>query len=213
MRKARNGLWLPEKHAPRSRGAVSAYRWGTLSSQDRELALADGWLPPAAGGAARTYGVWNGAQPTTAAIAKVTTGTAIKTMLQLQSGSAVGLRVIEWGVSFDTALATPAQVELIDTAAVAATVTAFAAADVVKMNGPNDAATTAVLGTTASGFTATAEGTITSGRLGDYQLVTQSYVKQFPLGREFEIPVSHNLRVRVTSGTAVNMICYLIYEE
>lgn len=170
-------------------------------------------LPKIAGGSARTYAAWNGTQPTTAALVKVTTGVAIKTLMQVQTPSTQGLRVIEWGVSFDAVSATPIQCELVDTAAIAATVTTYAATDIVKHNGPNDAASVMTLGTAASGFTASAEGTTTAGRLGDYQMVAQSYVKQFPLGREFEVPVSHNLRIRVTAGTAVNAICYIIWEE
>lgn len=48
---------------------------------------------------AMTYAVWNGPMPTTAALAKVATGTAIKTMMQLVP--AQNIRVIEWGASFD----------------------------------------------------------------------------------------------------------------
>jgi hypothetical protein len=172
------------------------------------------FTPKIAGGAARTFAAWNGTQATTGALTKVTTGTAVKTLMQIQTNAtAPGIRVIEWGISFDAVAGVPIECELIDTVSVAATVTTYASTDIVYMNNPSAEVSTIVRGTTASGFTATAEGTITAGRTGDYQLVSQQYVKQFPLGREFEVPISHNLRVRVTAGTAVNAIAYVVWEE
>lgn len=164
---------------------------------------------------AKTYLAYNGPMPTTAAPASVPTGTAIKTLLQIATPSTQQLRVVEWGISFDgSAAATPGKVELIQTD-VAATVTAFTTGGIVAHNGPNDAGSVMTLGTTASGYTATAEGTITATRLLDLQLIapTSQYVKQFPLGREPEVPVSRFLRVRVTFPATVNALCYVIWEE
>lgn len=167
-----------------------------------------------------TYGVWNGPMPTTAALVKVTTGTAIKTMLQLVA--AVPIRVVEWGACFDgTAAATPVECELIDTQAIAATVTAYAVADVFPYSNPNDPANTAGstgtplnLGTALSGYTATVEGTTTATRLGDYQQIapTNQYVHQWPLSREFGVAAGKVLRIRMTTGTAINALCYVIFE-
>src|ERR1700733_1285074 len=81
------------------------------------------------------YQVYNGAMPTTSSAVKVTTGTSIKTMLQIKP--AIPIEVIEWGVSFDgSAAATPGICELIDTGTVFATVTAYAVADVYPTNNP-----------------------------------------------------------------------------
>lgn len=167
-----------------------------------------------------TYIVYNGAMPTTASAAKVTTGTAIKTMLQIKP--AVPIKVVEWGVSFDgSAAATPGTCELIDTGTVFATVTAYAAADVMPYQDPNAPANTAGtsgtplnLGTSASGYTSTVEGTITATRLGDVQLVapTNQNWKQFPLGREFGVLAGDSLRIRVNFGAAINCLCYVIFE-
>lgn len=167
-----------------------------------------------------TYIVYNGAMPTTSSSAKVTTGTSVKTMLQVEP--AVPIKVVEWGCSFDgSAAATPGIVELIDTGTVFATVTAYAAADVMKFFDPNAPTNTAGssgtplnLGTANSGYTSTAEGSITATRVGDVQLVapTNQYVKQFPLGREFGVPVGDSLRIRVNFGTAVNCLCYVVFE-
>jgi hypothetical protein len=164
---------------------------------------------------ATLYWAVNGAMPTTAALSPVTTGTAIKTMLQVASSSTRPLKLVEWGISFDgSAAATPIKCELIQTD-VAATVTAHVAAGVQPYDDPNAPASTVTLGTSATGYTATAEGTITATRYADIQLVapTGQWVKQWPLGREFQLPVSKFLRVRVTAGAAVNAYCYVIWEE
>ena len=164
---------------------------------------------------ATLYFAANGAMPTTAALTKVTTGTVIKTMLQIASSATRPLKVVEWGISFDgSAAATPIQCELVQTD-VAATVTAHVAAGVQPYDDPNAPASTVTLGTSATGYTASAEGSITTTRYGDLQLIapTNQYVKQWPLGREFQVPVSKFLRVRVTAGTAVNAYCYVIWEE
>ena len=54
------------------------------------------------------YWIGNGPMPTTAAFAPVTTGTAIKTLLQLKPFNIV--RIVEWGVSFDGSAAAKANV-------------------------------------------------------------------------------------------------------
>jgi hypothetical protein len=157
------------------------------------------------------YWAHNGAAPTTAAAVKVTTGTSIKTLLQVATGSAVPIAVIEWGVSFDgSAAATPIAVELIQTD-VAATVTSF-----TPQNYDNYTSTSQCPGGTAlTGYSASAEGTITATRYADLQLIapTNQYVKQWPLGREFDLPVSKFLRIRVTAAAAVNAYCYVIWQE
>ncbi len=72
------------------------------------------------------YKVWNGPMPTTAAQQKVTTGTAIKTMLQIALPSTRQIQLISWGFTLDAVPASAGQVELIQTD-VAATVTAHVA--------------------------------------------------------------------------------------
>src|SRR5687767_4363899 len=109
--------------------------------------------------------------PTTAALTPITTGTAIKTLLQIASSSSRPLKVVEWGISFDgTTVNTPIKCELIQTD-VAATVTAHVAAGVQPYDDPNAPASTVTLGTAATGYTATAEGSITTTRYGDLQLL------------------------------------------
>jgi hypothetical protein len=162
-----------------------------------------------------TYVAYNGAAPTTAALTSVTTGTAIKTLLQIATPATCELRISEWGISFDgSAAATPIKVELVDTN-VAATVTAHVAAGLMSLNDTNTVASRMTLGTTATGYTATVEGTTTAARLLDYQQVSPTglYVKQWPLGLEPEVAVSRFLRVRVTAAAAVNAVCYVVWSE
>ncbi len=165
---------------------------------------------------AKSYFTANGPSPTTAAQVPVTTGTTIKTMLQLATPATEDISVVEWGISFDgSAAAAPIRVELLETGAVAATVTAHAAAGLVKWSSPNDSGSLLTLGAAATGYTATAEGTITTSRMLDLQFIspTSQYVKQFPLGREPRMGSSRFLRIRVTAPAAVNCYCYIIWEE
>lgn len=160
---------------------------------------------------------FNGAGQTTAAPAKVTTGTAIKTMLQVKP--LIPCKVIEWGCSFDgSAAATPGEIELITSGAVAATVTANAAGDTTQWNAAaqlaNANSTFLSYGTTATGYTASGEGSVTATETFDAQLIapTNQYLKQFPLGREPELAINSLLRVRMTFAAAINAYCYVILE-
>src|SRR3972149_3248382 len=114
------------------------------------------------------YKIYNGPMPTTAAQATVTTGTAIKTMLQVKTSATVGAHVVEWGISFDgSAAATPIKCELIETGTVFATVTAHVAAGIVNLDPFGTTPTSGfpfTFTTTATGYTASAEGTITATR-------------------------------------------------
>lgn len=169
---------------------------------------------------AALYLIPNGPSPTTAAQVVVTTGTAIKTLLQVQSSATMGLKIVEWGISFDGAAhAAGIKCELIETD-VAATVTAHVTAGIVRLNADavqgGDPVTNRILvGTEATGYTASAEDTTTASRVFDVQLVSPagSYLKQFPLGREpYMKPGSFWTRVRVTAAAAVNAYCYIVVE-
>lgn len=166
------------------------------------------------------YLIGNGAMQTTAAFVKVTTGTAIKTMLQVKPGTTNFAKIIEWGISFDgSAAATPGQIELIETD-VAATVTATASADITKLdavalNAGDPTTSLIAVGTSATGYTASVEGSITTVRnLAGPQFIapTTQFIQQFPLGREPIIQPSKFARIRVTFGTAVNAYCYMVVE-
>lgn len=163
------------------------------------------------------YKVFNGPMPTTAKIAAVTTGTAIKTLLQVKPGPTQVLRVVEWGLAFDgSALATPIYADLIETD-VAATVTAFVANDIVKfdadaLNAGDPTTSLIAVGTAASGYTGSAEGTITASRVGDVQLIlpTNQWVFQFQPKSRFVLQPGKFGRVRVQAPAAVNAIAWML---
>lgn len=169
------------------------------------------------------YKVYNGAMPTTAVLTAVTTGTNIKTLLQLKLGASTNQvgKIVQWGIHFDgSSAATPIAVELLSTKTVGATITEFVAADIINLGDPNAAAVTDdfPLAFTAagdeSGYTATAEGTITASRLFRSCLVapTNSYDEQLPLGREYIFRNDEFVRIRVKAASAVNAVCYIIFE-
>lgn len=147
----------------------------------------------------------------TAAPTAVTTGTALKTMLQLKA--AVPLWIVEWGYFFDQ---TPSdiKVELVEVD-VAATVTALTDADISALDAVADGVAASVAGImegiSATGYTSTAEGTPTVVRNLDAPQISslKAFVKPFALGERPIIQVGKFARVRVTAGAAVNMLTYL----
>lgn len=158
------------------------------------------------------YQAMNAPMQTAAAPVGVTTGTAIKTLLQLAAPSTRDLRIVAWGISFDGAPAA-IRAELIQTD-VAATVTAHVASGVQPWSDPYAPASLVTLGTSATGYTATAEGTVTATRALDTPiLTTNTYAYEWPLGHEPRVPVSKFLRVRVTAAVAVNALCWVRYKE
>lgn len=165
------------------------------------------------------YRTWNGPMPTTAAQAKVTTGTAIKTMLQLATPATRQIQLISWGFSLDVAPGAASVVELLQTD-VAATVTAHTASGVQQLD-PNAPASLLTLGTAATGYTATAEGTITAARVFDTKQIPLAagatdltYTWQWMPDERPIVAVSRFLRVRATFATsASNMTCWVCWDE
>lgn len=168
------------------------------------------------------YTVFNAPAPTTAGLVKVTTGTVIKTMLQIATPSTRQCRILEWGYQLDAAPATTGVglVELIETGSVGATVTAHVAAGLIN-DDPNGSASLMSLGAGLTGYTASAEGTITATRPFDAQLVAgvsngadpTSYLRTFLPGAQPIVAASRTLRVRATFSVAVNMLTWVKFEE
>lgn len=154
--------------------------------------------------------------PTTAKFVAVTTGTGIKTLLQLKPFNQCKIKA--WGISFDgSAAATPIAVELLETGTVFGTVTGSADADVMKLDGTDQAVASIAgltLSTTGTGYTCTSEGSITTTRLFDAELVapTNQYIYQFPLGQEPVLVIGNACRVRVHAPAAVNAITWIEVE-
>ena len=166
---------------------------------------------------ASQFKIWNGSFATTASQLAVTTGTAIKTMLQVKGIAAVKFKVLAWGFSFDgAAAAAGVQVELLETGTIFGTVTASAAGDILPHNDSGAPASTTYfsVGTAATGYTCTAEGSIVATRVFDTVLMqpTGAYAWEFSLGREPEIAAISALRIRVKAAAAVNMLCWVLVE-
>jgi hypothetical protein len=169
------------------------------------------------------YTIYNGASPTTAKFVAVTTGVTIKTLLQVKPSATKTAKIIEWGFKCDApASAALAVIELLQTD-VAATVTASALADIVKVDadalaGGDQTTNLIQIGTTSTGYTSSGEGTITAVRLFDHLLMTipssngYEFVKQWPLGREPVIEIAKFGRIRTHFSVAVNAVCYMTVE-
>lgn len=165
------------------------------------------------------YKIYNFAMVTTAQPTPVTTGTSLKTLLQVKPSATASMKVLEWGIDFDGSVAaTPIMCELLETD-VAAKVTACVANDIIKydgiaLNGGDPTTNLIQVGTSSTGYTASAEGTTTASRLFDCQQVAPSsqYVMKFDAGREPVVQISKFLRIRVKAGTAVNAKCYVLVE-
>ena len=161
------------------------------------------------------YIAYPGPVGTTAPPAPISTGTSTKTLLQIATPATRQIRPVEWGISFaGYQAAEPVRVELVETD-VAATVTAHVASGVQPYDDPNAPASAVVLGTTATGYDASAEGSVTSARHAALALVspTTQWHFQWPLGREFRVAPSRFLRVRVTAPASVGAYAYVIWEE
>jgi len=165
------------------------------------------------------YRCYNGAMATTAAQAKVTTGTAIKTMLQVATPATRQIQILEWGYSLDVFSTATGQVELLETD-VAATVTAHVAAGVQPLT-PGQPASLVTLSTTATGYTSSSENTVTASRTFDAQQVLEdapaannSYTRSFIPGLDAPIvAVSKFLRIRCTFTVAASMTCWIMWDE
>jgi hypothetical protein len=165
------------------------------------------------------YKVFNVAQPTIAAPAAVATGTTIKTMLQLTSPTK-NLQVVSWGYTISALPGGIGVFELIQTD-VAATVTAHVASGIVGLD-PNGSTPTLTVGSvTGTGYTASAEGTVTATRLFDVDqiptasgLVPINYDYQFVPDERPVCAAGKFLRVRVTTPTSgTNMLCWVTVNE
>lgn len=166
------------------------------------------------------YKAFNFAMPTTAAPTPVTTGTAIRTMLQIAPTRLI--EMVGWGYTFDDLPGADSIVELLTTGTVFATVTAHASTGIIKMGNPATDASQVTLGVSATGFTATAEGAITATRMFDLRTISNSetsaaplfsYEKYFLPG-EYQVAAGDALRIRATTPTSPStMLCWVAWLE
>lgn len=167
------------------------------------------------------YKTWNGPMPTAAAQASATTGTTIKTMLQIATPSTRQMQLISWGFTIDGAPGDLSVFELLQTD-VAATVVAAGASGVQPLD-PNAPASLVLLGVNATGFSASAEGAIISTRVFDTVAASSSltltagmatYRYQWMPDERPIVGTTKFLRVRATTPTtATNMRCFVVWDE
>lgn len=153
--------------------------------------------------AANLWVVYSAAVPTTASMARTATGTAIKTHLQLTASG--DLTVVSWGVVLESTPTVPVYAELINTTTVAG-------------GSPTPVTPTNVRGSTASaataGFAPATEGTVvaTTRTFDTAIMLSNSYEYEWSLGREPILESAQVLRVRLTTATTVNALCWIVYE-
>lgn len=162
------------------------------------------------------YKIWNGPMPTTACQLAVTTGTAIKTLLQIKPFNLCS--IVAWGLSFDGAAAAAGiQCELLSTGTIFGTVTAHVDADIHKWMGTQDSVASVMgltLGTSATGYTCTSEGSIVATKIFDSQFVqpTGQYAWEFSLGNRPAVAIGDCGRIRVKAAAAVNALAWMLLE-
>ncbi len=166
-----------------------------------------------------SYIAWNSAMPTTAARAGVLTGTSAKTMLQIATPSTNKIRIVRWGVRFETAPTAIVRCELLDTNVAATALTAHVAAGVQPYADANAPASLMTLGTGATGYGPAGSGTensVTASRSADEWVApigVSYYDYEWSLGREFEVAVSRFVRLRMTTATTITAQCYIVWDE
>lgn len=168
------------------------------------------------------YRCFNGAMVTTAALAAVTTGTSIKTMLQLATPSTRQIMLLGWGFTLDDPPGADGVIDLIESDT-AATVTAHVAAGVQKLTA-GITASLLTLGTSATGYTSSSETAPTTTRtLGEPISLSSTSAEAAPVmrGGELWVPgegpvvdVSKFVRLRATTPTtAADMRCWISWME
>ncbi len=144
------------------------------------------------------------------AVVEVATSAAIKTVLQIATPSTTNIRVIAWCLSLDGTSGVPGVVTLIDVD-VAATVTAVTPE---KWENVDNQSSLCVSGTSATGYSGSAEGTIGDSRILDAQEITPNsggYSIWFP--KPPLVKASRFLRIRTLFAVDVNCIPWIIFEE
>lgn len=144
-------------------------------------------------------------------ITEVATGTALKTLLQVATPSTTDIRILGWGCSFDGVAPTnPAgKLQLVDVN-VAATVTTLTPE---KWGSDDNPASLCVGGASATGYNASAEGSITGSRILDPQNIhpQSGYAVWFPKGPK--VKASRFVRVRAHFSVDINAVPWVVWEE
>lgn len=167
------------------------------------------------------YKAWNSAMVTTASPAAVTTGTSIKTMLQLATPATRVIKILGWGYSCDDPPGADAAFDLIQSDT-AATVTAHVAAGVqpIPVGIP---ASLLTLGVSATGFSSSSEtAPVTTKTLDVVRMSSVSAEAAPKMTHERwwdwdaapTVAVSSFVRMRATTPTtAVDLTTWICWSE
>jgi len=167
------------------------------------------------------YRCYNSAMVTTASMVAVTTGTTIKTMLQLSLPATRMIKILAWGFSTDDPPGADAVFDLIESDT-AATVTAHVASGVQPV--PSGIpASLLTLGVSATGFSSSSETAPTVTRTLDIVRMSSvsaeaapvmEYPRKFDWDEAPTIAVSKFVRLRATTPTtAVDLTCWIEWCE
>lgn len=130
-----------------------------------------------------------------------------KTIAELGVSSTNRIKVVAWSVTFDgvTASAVPVKIEVGRFSAAVTTASAYTANKIDPADGA---------ATVTAKNSATAEGAGTASDVEIYRVPpTGGFVMQFPLGREWVMPVSTFWRIRCTAAAGVNVTFTVTWEE
>lgn len=169
------------------------------------------------------YQCVNAATPTTSAVVKQSTGTSIRTMLQIATPSTRMVQLLSWGYTLDAVPAAAGTIELVQTDVACTGLTAHVASGVMPLY-PNLPPSLMTLGSGATGYYASGntltEGSITATRLFDADQVPPTagaadlnYDYQWMPDERPWVDISKFLRVRVTFGGSVGMTCRVCWDE
>ena len=166
------------------------------------------------------YKVFNAAMATTAATASTSTGTAIKTMLQLATPSTRQIQLISWGFTLDDPPGADGSIELIQTDVAASAGTAHVASGVQPLD-PNAPPSLLQLGAALTGYSFGTEGATTASRVFDIVALSSvsgesplTYTCQFMPDERPIVAISKFLRVRATTPTtAVDLRTWICFDE
>lgn len=169
------------------------------------------------------YIAWNSPMVTATSMVPVTTGTSIKTMLQLATPSTRQISIISWGWMIDQLPTTTlvGKIDLIESDT-GATITQHVAAGLQPLLPGVPASQLLVSTTSQTGYTSSSETAPTVTRtLAQAQINGITSLGMTPANNPYQflpneqpvVAVSKFVRIRATFGSAVNMLCWIDWEE
>jgi hypothetical protein len=162
------------------------------------------------------YYLGNHGVMTTGMPVKQAIGTAVNVALQLAVPATRQFCIVEWGISFDGSPAA-IQVALRQTSAATTFGTQTVPPTVTSLTAGAPASLATAPSTTATAFNQVGSAlTPITGTVASFDnqiLTTNTYVKQFPMGREPQVAISTFVHILTNAAASVNCTCYIIWRE